>query len=37
MAGNSTRGMWQVTQFFVALGQAFPGWVGESFCNRDEA
>jgi hypothetical protein len=29
--GGSTLGMWQVTQFFVATGQAAPGWVSDFF------
>jgi hypothetical protein len=37
MPGKSTRGMWQVTQFFDAAGQALPGWSFEGFCERDEA
>ena len=36
-AGNSTRGMWQVTQFLDAVRHALPGWSGEGFCGREDA
>ena len=30
MLGNCTGGMWQVTQFLAATGQALPGWSCET-------
>ena len=29
MFGTTTRGMWQVTQSFLAMGQGLPGWSRE--------